>query len=154
MILQVEAGLAALAPALESREVIRVTARFEEKAFAFSQTNEIDARFEEVATPGVRKVALDAQSKAGARSIRKRRDGIGGGQNVVRAVAFVKRRVQQGFRRKCVGPSEDGGGWGRVALRVAANCLIIRDIRLLKIGAGTHEQQSNGVIVSCAPVEL
>src|SRR6266404_6599118 len=62
--------------------------------------------------------------------------------------------MQQGIWRKCVGPSENSGVLAKVALRVAADRLIVGDIRLLEIGTGAHQQQPDGVILSCAPVEL
>src|SRR5258708_6293120 len=62
--------------------------------------------------------------------------------------------MQQGIWRKCVGPSENSGVLAKVALRVAADRLIVGDIRLLEIGTGAHEQKPEGVILSCAPVEL
>src|SRR5712671_819847 len=62
--------------------------------------------------------------------------------------------MQQGICRECVGPSENSGVLAKVALRVAAYGLIVRDIGLLEIGTGAHQQQPDGVILSCAPVEL
>src|ERR1700682_1473426 len=98
MVLDVEAGLAAFAPALEGWEDVGVSARFEEEAFAFAQLYEVDSGFEEVTAPGVREVAFDAEGEARARGVRKRRDGIGGRQNAIGTVARVERRVQQGVR--------------------------------------------------------
>src|SRR5712672_1661538 len=62
--------------------------------------------------------------------------------------------MQQGIWRECVGPSENSGVLAKVALRVAADRLIVGDIRLLEIGTGAHQQQPDGVILACAPVEL
>src|SRR5258705_12613579 len=149
-----EVGLAAFTTALKGREDIGVAARVEEKTLAFTELDEIDACLEEVTAPGVREVTLDAQRKAGARSVRKGRDGIRGGQNMVGAAARIKGGVQQGIWRECVGPSENSGVLAKVALRVAADRLIVGDIRLLEIGTGAHQQQTHGVILSCAPVEL
>src|ERR1700674_2781391 len=98
MVLDVEAGLAAFAPALEGWEDVGVAARFEEEAFAFAQLYEVDSGFEEVTAPGVREVAFDAEGEARARGVRKRRDGIAGRQNVIRAAALIEGGVQQRFR--------------------------------------------------------
>jgi len=53
VVLHIEAGLPALAPTLEWRKDIRVTAAVEEKAFAFAEPDKVNPRFEEMSAPGV-----------------------------------------------------------------------------------------------------
>ena len=67
VVLHVEAGLPAFAPALERRKNILIPAAVEEEAFPFAQPDEIDPRLEKMSAPEVREVALDAERKRRAR---------------------------------------------------------------------------------------
>src|SRR5205809_7300033 len=60
VVLRVQAGLAAPAPATERCKSIRVSAAVEQEAFSFAQPHEIDPSLEEMRAPGVGEVALDA----------------------------------------------------------------------------------------------
>src|SRR6266404_8754480 len=154
MVLHVEAGLPAFAPALERRKNIRVTAAVEEKTFAFAQADEVDPRFEEMSAPGMRKVALDSEGERRARRRGKRRIRVAGWKNLIGTRALVDGGVKQSVRRKRVQPAEYRGVLAEVPLRVAADGLIIGNIGLLKIRARAHQQKFDRVVVSGAPVEL
>ena len=62
MILDIEAGLPAFTPALKRRKHIGVATAVEKEALSFAQPDKINARLEKMSAPGVRKIALDAES--------------------------------------------------------------------------------------------
>src|SRR5882762_502393 len=152
MVLHVEAGLPALAPTLERGENLWATTAVEEKAFPFAQPDEVDPCLEKMAAPGVREIALDAKRKRRARRRRKWRDQVARRQNLIGTRAFVNGSVQQRLRRKRVEPSEDRRELAKMPLCIAADCLVIGNIGLLKIGAGAHQQELDRVVVSGTPV--
>src|SRR5438876_8272320 len=154
MILNIEAGLPALAPPPKRRKYIRVAAAVEEETFSFAQPDKINARLEKMSAPGVREVARDSKGQGRARSIRKWRNRIRRGEDFIGAGAFVNRSLKQSLRRKSVQPSEDRGVLPQVALGVAADKLIIGNIGLLKICARTHHQQLERIFVPRVPIEL
>src|SRR6266849_5722417 len=154
VILHIEAGLPALAPAAKRRKDIGVPAAVEEKAFPFAQPHEIDARLEEMSAPGLREVALYPQRERSAGRSRKRGDRVGRGENLVRTRALIERSLQQRLRRKRVQPSQDRRVLAQVPLCIAARCLVRGKIGLLKIGARAQQQKLEAVFIPGAPVEL
>src|SRR5437868_5030680 len=120
MILQIEAGLATFAPALERGKNVGVAAAVEEEALALAQLEEVNTGFEKMIVPGVGDVAFYTESEAGAGSIGKRCDGIAGREDAIGAGALVDRSLQKSRGREGVGPAKDGGVLAQMAPGVAA----------------------------------